>query len=308
MPLQSQSSWRLYETELFLRAKGIKWNQFEIAQCYMMMGGIPYYLDYLEGDGRSFNANVDNLFFRENSPLREEYDKLFTSLFKEAKMHLKIVEKLATKGKGLTRKEIIKATHLADNGTLSDRLKDLAACGFIRKYREWGDKEEDALYQLVDPYTLFYHKFVKGSFPAEGPYWQLMIDNPKKRAWTGYAFEILCLCHLGQLRKALGFSAVANDVYSWRAPKGSTAAGAQIDLVIDRRDPSINLCEMKFSRDEFEIDLDYEENLRHKIEAFRSSTGTKKALLLTMITTYGVKSNSHSGIVDAQATLSDLFI
>lgn len=297
----------LQETEAFLQYKGINWNRYQIAQCYMMMGGIPYYLDYIPTGGATPAMAIDQLFFTEHGVLREEYDNLFSSLYKNAKPHMAIVETLAKKNVGLTRSEIIKSTRLDDNGTLTTYLKNLISCGFVRAYAQYGNKKKEKLYQLVDPYTLFYLRFIQNDISLGREHWNLMIDNPAHKAWQGYAFEMLAMLHIEQIRYALGFGAVSCTLSSWRTEATDMYDGAQIDIVIDRRDKVINLCEVKFSNDEYAITSDYERNLRNKINAFRISTRTKSALHLTMITTYGIRQNAHSGIVTSQVCLDDFF-
>lgn len=297
----------LAETEEFLKYKGIKWSRYDIARCYMTMGGIPYYLDYLTAGSQGLNANIDDLFFSEYAPLREEYDNLFSSIFQNHKTHVKIIEALAKKNGGLTRKEIIEKTRMKTSGDLSEVLSDLEVCGFIRRYNAYGKIERGAVYQLVDFYSLFYLHFVKGVSISADKHWSTIANSAKVSSWMGYSFEILCLCHVEQIRAALGFSSVACDYSAWRSEKNEDTRGAQIDLVIDRTDRIVNLCEMKFSRNEFEITKDYEMLLANKIEQFKNQTKTKSALHLTMITANGVKNNIHSGIVDSEVVLDNLF-
>ena len=136
--------------------------------------------------------------------------------------------------------------------------------------------------------------------------WLTYIDSPKYRAWSGYAFEQVALYHLPQIKHALGISGVQTSVSSWRSM--SKDPGAQIDLVIDRRDQVINLCEMKYSVNPFSIDKRYVEELRNKIGVFRQETNTRKSVFLTMITTFGLKTNSYSaGLVQNDLRMDVLF-
>lgn len=297
----------LSETEAFLKGKGFKWNKYDVAQCYMTMGGIPYYLDNIPTNVSSFPAAIDEMFFRQGSILREEYANLYKSLFSNSSIYERIVEVLAKRKMGVPKQELIKAANLSDGGTLAECLNNLERCGFIRKYNAYGKKSRDTLYQLIDFYTLFYLQFVNDDVTSNGAHWQTMIDSPSRRAWSGYAFELLCLTHIDKIRSALGFAAVTCSVSAWRTEANEEHDGAQIDLVIDRRDQIINLCEMKFSTAKFAIDADYEEKLRNKINAFKLDTGTTSALHLTMVTSYGIKQNTHSSIVASQVVLDDLF-
>lgn len=290
----------LYETEQYLISKGIKWNRYQIAECYMVLGGTPLYLQMLERN-MSLTQNVDNLFFTQNAPLAKEYNFLFRSLFNEATLHKQIIEVLASKASGLTRKEIITAIKIEDGGTLTKALRNLCDCDFIRQYTAFGKTERGTIYQLTDLFTLFHLRYVKGYRGQDEKHWQNMIDSPSRRAWSGYSFEQLCLHHIRQIKNKLGISGVQSDICSWKNEN------AQIDLLIDRRDQTINLCEIKFSQSEYEITKQYDEHLRKRIEEFRSVTKTRKALHQTFITTYGVKNNIYKGIVQSEVVLDDLF-
>lgn len=290
----------LHETEQYLLSRGISWNRYQIAECYMVLGGTPLYLQMLERN-LSFTQNVDHLFFTLNAPLAREYDFLFRSLFNEAALHRQIIELLANKAIGMTRMEIMAATKIEDGGALTKALRNLSDCDFIRQYTAFGKTERGTIYQLTDLFTLFHLRYVKGYRGQDEHHWQNMIDSPSRRAWSGYSFEQLCLHHIRQIKQKLGIKGVQSDVCAWKGD------GGQIDLLIDRRDQTINLCEMKFSQGEFEITKQYDEHLRKRAESFRSATKTRKALHQTFITTYGVKRNMYSGNVQSEVKLDDLF-
>lgn len=290
----------LYETEQYLLSRGIKWNRYQIAECYMILGGTPLYLQMLER-GLSLTQNVDNLFFVQNAPLAREYDFLFRSLFNEAMVHRQIIETLASKAVGMTRLELIVAAKIEDSGLLTKALRNLTDCDFIRQYTAFGKSERGTVFQLTDLFSLFHLRYVKGYRGQDENHWQNMIDSPSRRAWSGYSFEQLCLHHIRQIKQKLGITGVQSDVCAWKGEDG------QIDLLIDRRDQTINLCEMKFSQSEFEITKQYDEHLRSRTESFRSATKTRKALHQTFVTTYGLKQNMYSGNVQSEVVLDDLF-
>ena len=290
----------LHETEKYLLSKGVNWNRYQIAECYMILGGTPLYLQMIERN-LSLTQNVDNLFFVQNAPLGREYEFLLRSLFKEAVLHKQIIEILASKAMGMTRAEILKAAKIEDGGVITKALRNLCDCDFIRQYTAFGKSERGTIYQLTDLFTLFHLRYVKGYRGQDENHWQNMIDSPSRRAWSGYSFEQLCLHHIRQIKQKLGISGVQSDVSAW---KGN---GGQIDLLIDRRDQIINLCEMKFSQGEYEITKQYDEHLRERMESFRSATKTRKALHQTFVTTYGVKRNMYSGNVQSEVILDDLF-
>ncbi|MDO4165747.1 MAG: ATP-binding protein [Bacteroides sp.] len=304
----------LGECEEFFKTLGFAYTRKQIAECYMAMGGIPYYMSMLDRS-KSLAQNIDRLFFEDNAPLREEFNDLYRALFKNASPHIAVVTALATKGKGMTRQELLDTTKLTNNGAFSTVLEELEHCGFIRLYQPFGsarlndDKRlrNDTLFQLQDFYTLFYFHFVRGNRYGDEHFWSASLNSPLHHTWIGLSFEMLCLSHLKQIKQALGISGVQTLACSWRSTKSTTEKGAQIDLLIDRKDDTINVCEMKYSKDTFEIDKEYEEKLQNKLNAFVRETATKKSLLLTMITTYGVKPNAHSGIVQSEIVLDDLF-
>ncbi len=267
----------------------------------MILGGTPLYLSMLESN-MSLTQNIDNLFFRQNAPLAKEYDFLFRSLFKEASLHRQIIETLANKNIGMTRVELINALKIKDGGDFTKALRNLTDCDFICEYTAFGKIERGTVFQLTDLFTLFHLKYVKGYKGQDENHWQNMVDSPSRRAWSGYSFEQLCLHHVRQIKQKLGISGIQSDVCSW---KGESS---QIDLVIDRRDQTINLCEIKFSQSEYEITKQYDEHLRNRMENFRASTKTRKALHQTFITTYGIKNNIYRGNVQSEVVLDDLFL
>lgn len=294
----------LQETERYLVSRGIRWSRYDIVECYMTMGGIPYYLKLLDNE-LSYLANIDSIFFKPNGPLWDEFDHLYETLFGTSKGYLKIIEALAAKKSGLTRKEIIHQTKLEDNGLLTEMLKNLKDSRFVRAYNTFGYGEKNIVYQLSDYFTLFYLRFMKGKQNPDEHFWTHYLDNPAKSSWAGQTFEIVCKDHIAQVKKAIGISALLTEISSWQ---GTSESGkAQIDLIIDRRDRITNICEIKFSVDEFSINKEYEEKLKNKLQVFREATQSRKALQLVMITTYGVRQNAHSGIVQSQVKMEDLF-
>jgi hypothetical protein len=301
----------LAETEQYLTKQGIILERYEIAQVYMMMGGIPYYLKQLE-PRRTLANNIDNCFFKTNGKLWDEFDNLYETLFFNSEVYVRIVEALASKRMGLTREEIISLSKLPDNGSTSQALKDLVKCGFVRAYQYYGRKTKGQTYQLADFYTLFYYRFIKDNYGQDEHFWTHMLDNPKKNNWLGYSFEQLVKEHIEQVKAALGIGSVLTQQSSWFVEKrdldNDELNGAQIDLLIDRRDRAINLCEIKFYSGEFTIDKDYSLKLRDKITTFKSTIKTRKSIVPTMITTFGVKHNIYSGIIQQEATLNDLFL
>ncbi len=300
----------LSETEQYLQKQGFDMERYDIAQVYMIMGGIPYYLKQLE-PGRTLSDNIDNCFFRKNGKLWDEFDNLYETLFTHSEIYMKIVYALSSKRIGLTREEIIKLTKLPDNGLVSNALKDLVNCGFVRAYHYYGRKNKTISYQLADYFTLFYFRFVEENYGQDEHFWTHLLDNPKKNSWLGYSFEQLIKDHIEQVKQALGIASVLTQQSSWfieqRDLDDEELNGAQIDLLIDRRDKAINICEVKFYSGEFVIDKAYSLKLRNKIAAFKSATKTRKAIVPTIITTFGLKHNSYSSAIQQEVELDDLF-
>lgn len=296
----------LNETEKYLISRKINWPRREICECYMIMGGIPYYLSLLRPD-LSYTENIDNMFFKKKAELWDEFQHLYHTLFSNSGVYIKIVEALSRKRMGLTRGEIASTVGLPQNGVLTKMLSNLDNSGFIRINRFYGRKKKDSLYQLADYYTCFYFKYIRENSVKDERYWSNSINLPSHHSWSGLSFENLCLDHIRQIKKRLEIGGVLSEQSIWHMTGSETDRGAEIDLLIERRDRVINVCEMKFSNDVFVIDKDYDADLRHKITAFRNATGTKDNLMLTMITAYGVKKNKYSGSVQKEVLMDDLF-
>ncbi len=295
----------LKETEEFLQLKGGNYDRYQLIELYMAMGGIPFYLENMEVN-RSVAQNIDRLYFTTGGLLHREYFDLYRSLFKNYDRHIAIVEVLANKAKGLSRKEIVQKSGISEGGNLSVILNELEHSGFIKKYFPFGKSNRDALYYLSDSYTLFYLTFIHNSKAKGADAWLSRIGNPKWRAWSGYAFEQICQYHSNSIKKHLGISSVYTEVSTWRSKQQS--GGAQIDLIFDRNDRMINICEIKFSETKFALTKAYAEKLKHKLMTFKEETRTKKTLLLTMISTYGLKENQYAvNYVKDSLTMEALF-
>jgi uncharacterized protein len=293
----------LNECEEMLHQKAGVFDRYQVIQMYMAFGGVPFYLEQIES-GLNATQNIDALCFSDKGLLRIEFDNLFASLFKKADKHITVVEALAKKAKGLSRDELIRQAKLPNGGGTTKILKELEESGFIRKYRIFGQLNKNMLYQLSDFYTLFYLKFIKNISPNDKNHWINSLDNPEYRAWSGYAFEQVCLWHNENIKKALGISGVQTATSAWQGNNGTKKA--QVDLVIDRRDHVINLCEMKFSIKPFTIDKKYADELRSKVGLFKELTKTQKSVFLTMITTFGLEQNLHAASLVQNALTMDI--
>ena len=300
----------LGETEAFLRNTGVVLDQYQILQVYMAMGGIPYYLQQIV-PGESAAQIIDRLCFTRNGPLKTEFKNLYESLFDNSEQHEKVVRVLAQKGKGLTRDEIIKECHLTTGGGTSKMLKELEESGFITAHIPFGKTANENVYKLSDEYSLFYQKFIETTKMTGEGTWLRQMTTASYLSWSGFAFESVCHKHTRQIKKALGIEGVLTEESSWRhqPARGSGGQGAQIDLVLDRQDRCINICEMKFVCDEFVIDKKYAGELDNKVNVFRQKTGTRKTLFPIMITTYGVRKNDYYiGRILGEVVMENLFL
>ena len=296
----------LNECDQFFKEKGAAYEKYQLVQLYMALGGIPFYLELVD-TRLSAVQNIHELCFKDNGQLQGEFQELYRSLFKKADNHLAVVKTLSKHGKGLTRSEILKEAKLPNAGSSTRVLSELIAGGFVKEYIPFGGKAYNKLYQLVDFYSLFYLHFLDGQKRRSKKDWILAIDDPGQRLWSGYAFEMVCLLHIKQIKKALGISGVQTESSFWSGKRENK--GFQIDLLIDRKDGIINLCEIKFSESAYTISKKYREDLLNKVSVFREMTKTKKSIFLTLITTYGLKEGEmRKGLIQNSLRMEDLFL
>lgn len=296
----------LYETEAYLQQRKFRWNRLTVLQAYMVFGGVPYYLSLLD-NSQSLPQNIDRLFFADDAELRKEYDRLFRALFKSPQPYIDIIRLLAASKQGMTRTEIAKKLGKVTGGHLSLLLHNLENCDFIRKYnvRERKVNANNGIYQLTDFYVRFHTDFCRQRTTDEH-FWSNTLNTPKQNTWLGLAFERVCMAHIPQMKKALGIDRIRTEYYSWRSKESVPAA--QIDLLIERADQIVSVCEMKYSRAAYAIDAKEEERLRNRLAVFIEETRAREAVQLVMVTTYGLKDNVHSSEVTAQITMDDLFL
>lgn len=290
----------LAECEQYTNSIGLRFVRKDILETYMILGGIPYYWSFLKR-GLSISQNIDQLFFTEDAKLKDEFQALYHILFKRPENYLKVIEALTKRKAGLTRDEILKVSKLQDGGSFTQVLEELEECGFLRRYIAFGKEEQGAVFQLIDNYTLFYYHCIKKNAFSDESYWTHTYLSNDHNAWKGLAFERVCLQHTPQIKHALSIGGIVSNVCSWRG------GDAQIDLLIVRGDNVINVCEMKFSDETYCIDKAYAEKLQNKLSALRTSTSTRCALHVTMVTTYGVLRNQYWNNIQNEVTMDDLF-
>jgi len=304
---------KLFEVKQYFHEKNFSITDDQIAELYMTIGGIPHYLNMVE-KGTSAAHNIGRICFSRDGALFREYENLFASLFKEPARYEKCIKALANSSNGLLREQISNVTGIASGGTLSRILYALEESGFITRYPQLMYKSRDALYKLTDEFCQFHHTWINRyhanllAEEAKGR-WQGLYGTPKWYSWSGLAFERLCLKHISQIKKAIGISGIQSDSYTWHHRAGKNEGrGTQIDLLIDRTDRCMNICEMKYSTAEYVISKSYAETLANREEIFRNVTGTKKTIFLTMVTSNGIKRNSYyEQLISNDVTLEDLF-
>ncbi len=298
----------LYETEAFLLYKKISLTKYQITQLYMAIGGIPHYLNALQ-PGQSAAQMIQNTCFNKTGVLYNEFEDLFYSLFETPDRYINIVRILAQKPMGLNRTALMKACKLQSGGSTTTFLEQLTASGFVTSYVPMGKQIKNSIYKLTDAFSLFYLKFMESNRTGAKGIWQKLSNTQSWKSWSGLAFESVCLKHTEAIKQALGISGIYTEASIWKSGTVTVGSGAQIDLVIDRSDNCINICEIKFYENDFSIDKKYAALLENKKNIFKKETKTKKQIMITMLTCYPIKPNIYSiGLVDNYITLDKLFL
>ena len=297
----------LYETQLYLQMNRVQLTPYDIVQLYMVTGGIPHYLKNIQS-GESTTQAIDRLCFTKDGWLRKEFFDLYPALFGKADKHIAIIRCLSDKLSGLTRNEIMENCQFKSGGTLTKVLEELEESNFITNYLPFGKLAKEAIFKLTDEYSLFYLKFIENSKSVGAGTWQIKMASQSWKSWSGFAFENICLKHVPQIKKKLGISGVYTEQSAWRYLPKTGESGVQIDLLLDRQDNCINLFEIKFYNVPFTIDKSYAPNLMNKRQVFIEKTGTKKTIFMTLLTTFGAKTNEHYlQTIQNQLNMSVLF-
>ncbi len=311
------SPFSLGEVEEYFQMRGFRYERTEIIDSYMAVGGVAYYLSLFD-KGKSVAENINDLCFSREGELVGEFDKVYKSLFKKADPYIEVIKALSTKGRGLTRTDIVEATGLPNNGNLTALLEELEQCEFIRGYTPFGKTKKERMYQLIDQFSLFSLRFIRGHKDFGRDYWTKKIGTGEYNAWCGYAFETVCLHHIDQIVDGIGIRGTINTVCSWTYRPSKAVAedseadedlrtGCQIDLLIDRNDKTITICEMKYSAGEYEIDREYDKRVEARLRTFRKVTKTRKTLTTAYVTPIGLHDNAFARRVNCQVTEEYLF-
>jgi len=296
----------LSETNDFLKSKGLRFTKQELAKIYMALGGIPFYLENLR-KGESFPVAIERICFSPTGLLKNEYNNLYQALFNHSDIHKAIVSALATQPYGMKHAEILKKTGMSQSGSYQRAIDELIVSDFVVEELPFGKKKRGVKYRLIDEYSIFYHRFIKPNKKYISGMWQQIATSQSYKIWTGYAFEALCHKHITAIKKALGITSVYTEISSIYVSNSDKKEGFQIDLIIDRKDDTINLCEIKFYAAAFTINKNYYQQLIQKRQRFIEHTKTKKQVFLTFISNHGLNQNSYATeIIDADITLDDL--
>ena len=301
------SPFSLKECEQYAKKRGLGMTRKNILETYMVLGGIPFYWSLLQPK-LSWAQNIDELFFAKKGELRNEFDALYASLFRSPQVYIDIVTTLATKKIGMTYSELQNEIDTNIGGKLTDKLEELEQCDFIRSYTAIGKAKKDTLYQLIDNFTLFYFKFIADNATNNSHFWTNSLGKPNYNAWVGLAYERVCMQHEQQIKEALGIAGIETNVYSWTyRAKTDKEKGAQIDMLIDRGDDVINVCEMKFYKNKYSLSDKDLEDIQDRIGIFEAKTKTNKSVRPVMITSYGLVENENANEIIHQLTMADLF-
>ncbi|MCB1206024.1 MAG: ATP-binding protein [Verrucomicrobiae bacterium] len=296
----------LGESARFLASRKVKLTPYDQLVLAMVMGGVPHYLKEAQ-PGNSAAQIIDRCCFSDTGLLRDEFDRLYASLFDHSERHVALVRELARHPQGLTRSDL--TTAYGTGGRLTQTLRELEEAGFVSTQDPFEKKKKDTIYRLADEYSLFYLRWIEGRRQSGAGTFLKKIQSPGWRAWSGYALESLAHKHIRQIKQALGIAEVDTEHGSWvHRPDDIWPEGAQIDLLLDRADNTVNLFELKFSQGPFTITKDYAGHLRRKLETFKGVTGTRKNVFLTFLTTHGVTENAYATeLVHQSLTTDSLF-
>ncbi len=296
----------LKDCEDYLKYKEVMMSRYDIAQAYMILGGVPYYYSFFR-PGYSLAQNIDALFFVQGAFLKDEYDRLFGSVFTNPEYVKKIVALLYKRRSGYQRSEILKLLDLKEGETFSNSMRALCASGFVKSYHMFGTHRREVYYKLIDPFCHYYLRFINSRTNLSQTFWQDNITGPSITAWRGLAFEDVCFCHIDQIKKALEIRGVSSEESAWSHNADDEHDGTQIDLIIVRKDNIVNMCEMKFVDRPFSVDRKLYEKIIERASILKEYLSAKQVVHSTLITTFGMSRNEYSGAFSRVITIDDLF-
>jgi len=159
---------------------------------------------------------------------------------------------------------------------------------------------------LIDFFTLFYFKYMEGNENASSHYFTSIAQSSSFLAYRGLTFELICQTHIDEIKYALQFYAIEEEHYSWKST--TSDPGAQIDILIKRKDNVDLIVENKFVSSKLEITKAMYGDFARKIEVYRNESKSKNTIFFVLITSFGLISNQYSGIVQKSLQLDDLFV
>ena len=295
---------KLSETEAFFKSKNITLTRYETILIYMAFGGVPFYLNEVKS-GESAAQCIERLCFTEGGILKTEFDNLYTSIFNKPENHLKIVKTLAQHPYGMERDDLLKQAKITNSGGATKILDELVVTGYLYYMIPYGKNANGGKYILADFYSRFYLNFINNRKISN---WMSQIDNNAYKTWCGLAFEWVCHYHKEDILKALGINGIQTAT-SYLSIKDETGKmTAQIDMLIDRADNALNLCEIKFSNYVYKLTKAEADNMRKKIAYLQEQLKKRKSIFPVMITTFGCDKNMHYlGLITNQLDMDCLF-
>jgi uncharacterized protein len=297
---------KLSETEAFLRSKHIQLSRYEIALIYMAFGGVPFYL-YEVKIGESAAQCIERLCFADGGLLKNEFDNLYASIFNTPEAHIRIAKTLAQHPYGMEKTQLLKQAKITNSEASTKILDELVANDYLYYMIPYGKKANRGKYILADFYSRFYFNFISNPKISN---WMSEIDSNTYKTWCGLAFEWLCHYHKKEILKGLGISGIRSYEISYLNVKDDNRKmTGQIDMLIDRADNVLNLCEIKFANDVYVLSKAEGENIRKKMWYLMDHLKRRKSIFPVMITTFGCEKNMHYlGLITHQLDLDCLFL
>lgn len=293
----------LAECERYWNKRGFHLSRFEIALTYMVIGGVPFYMDSIRPD-RTMADNINAIYF-DKDKARQEFKDVYTSLYSSSETYIEVVRQLGKRFYGMTRDELLKAVEKKGGGTFTDILDNLIDSGIIRSYTLYGGPRKQTVYQLVDFFTLFYLRFVENT---DFTSWRSVQRSKPFYTWAGNTFELLVLEHMPKLADALRIKEYATP-FSWRG-KTPDGEGVQVNLIIPATTERADyICEMKFSEGKYTLSNDDAEEFARQIAALSISKIHKPthSIYVALVTSLGVTDSKHRIHVNELVTLDSLF-
>ena len=294
----------LAECERYWEKRGFHLSRYEVALTYMVIGGVPYYMDSFRPD-RTMADNINTIYFNKDKA-RQEFKDVYAGLYSSSEVYINVIRQLGKRFYGMSRTELLEALDKKGGGNFSDVLENLIDSGIIRSYTLYGSPRKQTVYQLMDFFTLFYLRFCENTGFTS---WRSVQRSKPFYSWAGNSFELLVVEHIQQLADALRIKEYATP-FSWSGdtPDGD---GAQIDLVIPATAERADyICEMKFSEGKYILKEEDADDITRHIEALKNSSIHKlsHSIYVVLVTSFGVTESKHRSHLNDIVTLDSLFV